>query len=163
MVWVPNPVQEQVQVTVMKPQITEQPYQYCVTVCKPETRTMTVNVCSYENRTQSCTERVCEFHNETRTRTFCVTECKAEARTREVQYTECVPQKRTCTEQVVRYRDVSEETDRAVHGHGSAPGGKGSLRPSVPHGAEGGLRANLRRRMRRRLLPMPWPVACCCR
>ena len=109
MVWVSKPVQEPVQVTVMKPQITEQPYQYCVTVCKPETRTMTVNLCSYENRTQSCTERVCEYRNETRTRTFCVTECKAEARTREVAYTECVPQKRTCTEQVVHYRDVSEE------------------------------------------------------
>jgi hypothetical protein len=96
-------------VTVMKQQITEQPYEYCVTVCKPETRTRTIRVCSYENRTQSCTQKVCEYRNETRTRTCAVTECSTQTRTRDVQYTECVPQKRTCTEQVVHYRNVSEQ------------------------------------------------------
>jgi hypothetical protein len=109
MVWVAKPAQEQDQVTVMKRQVREEPYDYCVTVCKPETRTRTVQVCSYENQQRSYTEKVCEYRNETRTRTYAVTECKMEERTRDVQYTEYVPQKRTCIEQVVSYRNVPEE------------------------------------------------------
>jgi hypothetical protein len=57
MTWVPNPVQEQFQVTVMKQQIREQPYDYCVTVCHPETRTRTFKVCSYENQQRSYPRR----------------------------------------------------------------------------------------------------------
>ena len=61
--------QEQVQVTVMRPQVREVPYQYCVTLCRPETRAQTVSVCSYRNETRTCTEKVCDYHNEMRTRT----------------------------------------------------------------------------------------------
>ena len=50
MVWVPKVVQEGVQVTVMKPEITQEPYQYCVTVCTPDIRSRTIPVCNYEER-----------------------------------------------------------------------------------------------------------------
>jgi hypothetical protein len=61
MVWVAKPVQEQFHVTVMKQQIREQPYDYNVTVCHPETRTRTIQVCSYENQTRAYTEKVCDY------------------------------------------------------------------------------------------------------
>jgi hypothetical protein len=64
-VWVPNIVEKEVEVTCMKPTWVEEPCEYQVTVCKPETRT--------------CTERVCEY--------------KQEVRTREVRYCAYVPKK----------------------------------------------------------------------
>ncbi len=109
LVWVPNIVQEGVQVTVMKPQISEEPYQYCVTVCTPEIRTRMIPVCNFENQTRTCTERVCETKTETRTRTFTVCGFQTEQRSREVQFCVNVPQKRTWTEQVTNYRNVPEE------------------------------------------------------
>ena len=80
-VWVPNIVQEEVEVTCSKPVLVEEPYEYCVTVCKPETRTCTVKVCEYVK----------------------------EERTREVQYTVCVPQQRTVTRQVCVVKCIPEE------------------------------------------------------
>ena len=109
LVWVPKIVQEGVQVTVMKPQISEEPYQYCVTVCSPEIRTRMIPVCNFENQARTCTERVCETKTETRTRTFTVCGFQTEQRSREVQFCVNVPQKRTWTEQVTNYRNVPEE------------------------------------------------------
>ena len=109
MTWVPNIVQEPIQVTVMKTQITEVPYQYNVTVCTPEARSRMIPVCHFANQTRTCTERVCDYHNETRSRTFAVCDFKTEQRSREVQFTVCVPHQRTFTEQVVNYRNVPEE------------------------------------------------------
>src|SRR5439155_824837 len=43
--WVPNVVTTDVQCTVMQPQTEEVPYQYQVTLCRPETRTREVQVC----------------------------------------------------------------------------------------------------------------------
>ena len=80
-VWVPNIVQEEVEVTRCKPVIVEEPYEYCVTVCKPEVRTRTVKVCEYAK----------------------------EQKTREVQYTVCVPQQKTVTRQVCTVKCVPEE------------------------------------------------------
>ena len=79
-VWVPNVVREQHTRTVMVPQTVNQPYEYTVTVCRPERRTRDVQVC----------ERV------------------AEQVTREVPVTTCVPEKRQRTFQVTKYRDVVE-------------------------------------------------------
>ncbi|QDU25129.1 hypothetical protein ETAA8_01900 [Anatilimnocola aggregata] len=44
-VWVPNVVQEEVEVPVCRHQVSEEAYTYNVTVCKPETQTKTFKVC----------------------------------------------------------------------------------------------------------------------
>jgi len=80
-VWVPNIVEEQIEVTCCKPVLVEEPYEYCVTVCKPETRTRTCKVREYVK----------------------------EEKTREVQYTVCVPQQKTVTRQVCVVKCVPEE------------------------------------------------------
>ena len=59
----------------------DEPYTYTVTVCKPETRNRTVNVC----------------------------EMVSEQLSREVPYMVCVPQKRTRTRNVTTCRAVQEE------------------------------------------------------
>ncbi len=94
-VWCPNIVQEQCVRTVCRPQWSEVPCQYNVTVCKPVTRTCTVRVCemSYEKRT--CTRNVCTYETSTVDRQVC--------------YTVCVPQKREWTETVTTYKQVPEE------------------------------------------------------
>ena len=77
-VWVPNIVTEEVPYTVYRQQMESVPYTYTVTVCKPETRTRTVPVTTYntEERTRNYTVTVCK--PETRTRTVNVVECKTE-------------------------------------------------------------------------------------
>jgi hypothetical protein len=94
-VWVPNLVEEEVTVTVCRPQVTEEPYEYQVTVCKPETRTCIVNVChmTTEVRTKMCT----------------VTEYETVTAERQINYTVCVPQERTWTQTVTTYKQVAEE------------------------------------------------------
>jgi hypothetical protein len=52
-VWVPNIVQEQVPVTVCKPQLYKVPITYNVTVCKPQVQTVTERVCKPVFSTQS--------------------------------------------------------------------------------------------------------------
>lgn len=80
-VWVPNLVTEEVACTVMRTKLVPQDFQYTVTVCKPEQRTRTVQVC----------------------------ETVAEQVTKQVPYTVCVPEKKTRTVEVTKYRDVVEE------------------------------------------------------
>ncbi len=79
-VWVPQYVQQQVAYTVMKQYVVAKPYEYNVTVCKPETRTRQVQVC----------EQV------------------AQQIVREVPVVTCVPEKKTRTFDVTRYKDVTE-------------------------------------------------------
>jgi hypothetical protein len=83
-VWKPNIVEKEVEVTVCRPQWVEEPYEYCVRVCKPEKRVCTVKVCHYEK----------------------------EERTRECKYTVCVPKKKTVTCQVTTCKCVPEERTR---------------------------------------------------
>lgn len=80
-VWVPNIVRKEVPCTVMRYQTVQQPYEYNVTVCRPETRTQMVNV----------------------------TEMVREQVTREVPVTVCVPEKRTRSYVVNLCRDVVED------------------------------------------------------
>jgi hypothetical protein len=94
-VWVPNLVEEDRTYTVCKPQIIEEPVEYAVTVCKPETRT--------------CTVKVCEMRQETRTETCQVTAYETALVEQEVEYTVCVPAEKKWTEQVTVYRQVPEE------------------------------------------------------
>ena len=88
--------QEQVDVTVQKPQVTDEPYTYSVVVCKPETRTRTVNVCNYVNEqlSRDVSYTVCVPKQEEVTvnrpkmfeepYNYTVTVCKPETRTRTV-------------------------------------------------------------------------------
>jgi hypothetical protein len=99
-VWVPNIVEEQVTVTVCKPQIVEEPCEYTVTVCKPEVRT--------------CTVRVCDYKQEVRTMKCHVTTYETDVVQKEVAYTVCVPQQKTWTETVTCYESQAEEVTRAV-------------------------------------------------
>ena len=85
-VWVPNIVQEQVTRTVMRTKFVPQTYDYQVTLCRPEQRTRTVQVC----------DRV------------------AEQVTTEVPVTICVPEKRTKTCEVTKYKCVTE-TQKQTH------------------------------------------------
>ena len=108
-VWVPNIVREEVEVTVLKRECVDQPFTYAVTVCKPETRTRTVKLCSFTCETRTATQRVCHWDNETRTRTRQITECNLETRTKDVNYTVCVPKTETRTEEVTVLKCVPED------------------------------------------------------
>jgi hypothetical protein len=70
----------------MRPTYEEVPYEYTVTLCRPETRTRTVTFCEYV----------------------------PEQRTQEVQYTVCVPEQRVATHQVTICRTVAEQRTRQV-------------------------------------------------
>jgi hypothetical protein len=98
--WVPNVVQEQVTVTVCKPQIVEEPCEYTVTVCKPEVR--------------NCTVKVCDWKQEVRTMMCNVTTYESDVVQKEVTYTVCVPQQKTWTETVTCYETQAEEVTRTV-------------------------------------------------
>ena len=80
-VWVPELARRQVEVTCMKPSYVQQTYQCPVTVCRPEVRTRTVQVC----------------------------ETQREQVTQQIAYTVCVPQKHVENRQVTTFRCVAEE------------------------------------------------------
>lgn len=82
-VWVPEVVQKEIEVTVHKVVCEDEPYEFEVTVCKPETKTCTQKVCSH----------------------------KCETKTREVQYSACVLEKKTGTRTVTRCKAVMEEKE----------------------------------------------------
>ena len=79
--WVPKLERREVKYTVLRPQPRDVPYEYDVTICKPEKRTETVQVCNYV----------------------------AEPQKRSVPYTVCVPVKKTGTREVTSYRRVEEQ------------------------------------------------------
>ena len=99
-VWVPNIVQEEVMVTVSRPQIVEEPYEYHATVHRPERRTALVDVC--------------QMRTEVRTVRQVVTEYELVREDRQVAYTVCVPQERRWVETVMHYRPVAEQVRRVV-------------------------------------------------
>ena len=59
-------------VTVTRPQMVEEAYTYHVTVCKPETQTKTVKVCSYKDETRTRTVRKCSMVQEEREHEYTV-------------------------------------------------------------------------------------------
>jgi len=79
--WVPNIVKREVEYTCMQAQMEDVPYEYTVTLCRPEKRTRTIQVCDMVREQQS----------------------------KEVQYTVCVPQTKTGTRQVTVCKTVPEE------------------------------------------------------
>ena len=82
-VWVPNVVTEQVPYTVNKAVWEDVPYEYTVTVNRPETRTRTVPVT--------------RMRTEQRTRMVTVNRCRQEERSREVPVTTYKTEQRTRT------------------------------------------------------------------
>ncbi|MHB0955312.1 MAG: hypothetical protein ACYC0X_02930 [Pirellulaceae bacterium] len=112
-VWVSNVVTKEVPVTVCKQVVEEQPYEYNVTVCRPETRTCQVRVCDYETQTRTRTVRVCEYQTETRTRTYQTCRMVAEQMSKDVQYTVCVPRTEDRTRTVTECNMVPYEQEVA--------------------------------------------------
>jgi hypothetical protein len=108
-VWVPNVIVKQVDVTVYKQIVEQVPYEYHVTVCKPETRTGTVKVCSYNTEERTRTRRVCSYKPETRTQTYQVCRYVHETQARNVTCTVYVPQQKTDTYTAIVYDTVPEE------------------------------------------------------
>ncbi len=100
LVWVPKLVTKQVPVTVCDQVEVEEPYEYTVTVCHPETRTCQVRVCDYKTETRTRMVRVCEYRTEMRTRTYQECTMVPQEVTRQVPYTVCVPKMVTCTRPV---------------------------------------------------------------
>ncbi|MEX2173768.1 MAG: hypothetical protein WD872_05355 [Pirellulaceae bacterium] len=90
-VWVPNVVEEQVPVQVMRPQMVEVPYEYPVTLCRPETRhfTRTAARPRYENRTRDVAYTVAV--PQMRERQVPHTTSRPVVEERVVSYTEMVP------------------------------------------------------------------------
>jgi len=108
-VWVPNIVEEEVEYTCYKKVYDEQPYDYYVTVCRPEQRTRVHKVCDYKTETRTGTRKVCRYQTEVREKTHKVCRHVTETRTRQVHYTEWLPEKREKTVQVTKYKRVPEE------------------------------------------------------
>lgn len=91
-VWVANMVQREIEVDVVRPQYTTENYEYTVTVCRPEKRTSTVKVCTYEQQERTgerrytvCSRRervenvkvnVCRWQPEERTEKYTVMEAQ---------------------------------------------------------------------------------------
>lgn len=131
-VWVPNVVQKQVQTTVMRQQMADEPYSYIVNLCRAEQRTRTVDVVEQvaETQTREVPYTVCvpktqmvtvnrpQWQDETYS--YVVNLCRAEVRTqvvqvqdfvreqqtREVPYTVLVPKVQTRQRQVTVYKCV---------------------------------------------------------
>ena len=82
-VWVPNVVEQEVEVTVMKHELVEEPCEYTVTTCVPETRTKTVKVCrmEYEDRTKEVSYTVCVPETRSKTLTYTSYQCQPEEKT----------------------------------------------------------------------------------
>lgn len=108
-VWVPNLVTEDITCTVYKPAYFDEPYNYCVTVCRPEQRVRVVRECSYRQEVRQGTVRVCGYRYEQRQCTHNVCEYKPEVHQKEVQYTVCVPEVRQCTQYVLCPKKIAVE------------------------------------------------------
>lgn len=90
-VWVPNLVKREVEVTVLRPEYVQAPYQYTDFEYQPETREYPVTQCRYvpEKKTRQVTRTVCVPQQQTRTST--ITRWRCEPEERQVSYTVMVP------------------------------------------------------------------------
>ena len=111
--WVPNHVQMQREVTVNKPVMQAQPYEYTVTVCQPETRIKTVKQCSYEAKEMTKMVKVCSYEAKELTKVERV--CRYE------------PQTRTCTQRVCDYE--TKTITKPVSSHASQRAYRATLVP----------------------------------
>jgi hypothetical protein len=106
-VWVPNVVNEEVQVvenvaqaqevtyTVLEQQSQQVPYEFTYLVYRPETRTGTRKVVNYVEETRTRSRKVVQYNEETRTRTRKQLSYKQETRTETIPYVSYTTEKRT--------------------------------------------------------------------
>lgn len=113
-IWVPNVVQEEIDVTVCRKECANEQFQYSVTVCKPETRVETVKVQKLVTEKRSETVRVHDLVPEQRTEVVKVHDCVVEEREKEVKYIVNVPETHSKTVDVVKYVQVPEERVETV-------------------------------------------------
>ncbi len=115
-VWVPNIVQKEVECTSYKMVAEQVPCEYTVTVCKPETRTRMVKVCSYKTELRTRTVPRCTYELEQKTRDICYTVCIAKPRQVEVPITCCrnVPETSMQTYTVCVPVEVEKEVEVCV-------------------------------------------------
>jgi YTV protein len=111
-VWVPNLVQKQVAYTVDTIQTVQVPYEYQVTLCRPEIRTRTEKVCTLVPTQESYPYEVHLTRTENRSRTVQICEYVPEERTRTVNETVCVPRQKTESYTETVYRRVAEKQIR---------------------------------------------------
>jgi hypothetical protein len=90
-VWVPNMVEEKVQVTVCKLVNSTEPYTYSVTVCKPEQRTTTERVCHYRTETRTRDVTYTAMVSKQVNKTFTEVSYKTVQEPKTVKYTVMVP------------------------------------------------------------------------
>ncbi len=115
-VWVPNLVEKEIECTRHERQTEEVPYEYTVTVCKPETRTRTVKVCEYQTETRSRTVKVRHYETEEKTREYTYTVCVPQTKEVEVEVTtvKCVPRTETQTYTICVPVTVEKEVEVRV-------------------------------------------------
>lgn len=91
-VWVPNIVKEQVPCTVWKTEVIDEPFEYTVTICEPQTVVKTVQVHDVvkEPVTKEVTYTVCEQQIQEKQVEVCTYECVSEPKV--IQVTVMVPQ-----------------------------------------------------------------------
>ncbi len=102
--WVPNIVQKQYSVTVMKSEMYDEPYTYNVTRYRSENRSRTVQSVSYNYEMRSREVPYTTYRPEIRNRQVWATTYVQEPRTREVPYTTMRPEVRTRTVYMTNWR-----------------------------------------------------------
>ena len=105
----PNIVQEEIEETVMKPKLVQEPCKYNVTVCKPEVRTKKVQQCNYKTEMKTVLCNVCKLVQQTCTKRVPVTTYVAKPQTKQVSYTVCVPVTKTTTKTVCNVKCVPQQ------------------------------------------------------
>ena len=108
-VWVPKIVKEEIEVTVTKPKLFEEPCEYTVTVCKPKVCTKKVKECNYKTEMKTVTRNVCKMVQKTCTKKVPVTTCVQKPQSKEVEYTVCVPVTKTGTRTVCKTQCVPQK------------------------------------------------------
>lgn len=117
-VWVPNVVCRQVPVNVTRYEMQSEPYEYPVTVCRPEVRQGSRWVCSYRSEERQGVRQVCDWQDEVRqgTRRVCdweerqqpyvrrICEMRADVRTRVDRVCDWTEEVRHETQRICMYR-----------------------------------------------------------
>ncbi len=108
-VWVPKLVKQEIPYTVDVVEKVQVPYEYEVTLCRPEVRTKIEKVCTLVPTPETYQYEVQLTRPETRTRMVPVCEYVPETRTRTVNETVCVPREKTETYTETVCRRVAEK------------------------------------------------------
>lgn len=115
-VWVPAIVEEEVEVTVCKQVVVDEPYEFTETVCTPVTKKQNVKVCEYKTETKTVTCDVCTYETAVEKREVKCCVCVPKEVKRECEVTTCKLVKEEQTENYVECvaKDVVKEMDVTV-------------------------------------------------